>query len=580
MKTWADFGINVHGSGPECYTTCPQCSQTRKKKLAKCLSANLAEGVWVCHHCGWSGTLKEGAKDQPRYAHWHKPQYRKPESKPEVPGNDSMLKWFVERGISTEVVKRNHVVPMRVWMPQVEDYVTAIAFPFFRNGELINRKYRDRDKNFRLEAGCERVWYGLDDIATCDTAYIVEGECDKLAIETATGSLNCVSVPDGAPAPEAKNYSAKFDFLDGCVEATKHVKTWILAVDADEPGRVLEDELSRRLGREKCLRVRWPGGCKDANEVLQKLGAGAVSDALAAAEPYPIHGVFTALDFSEKVHQLYERGLTKGVLTGWSALDTYYTVRPGEMTVITGIPNSGKSNLADALIVNLALRYGWRSAICSPENYPTEEHIARLLEKWSGMPFDDGPTARLPRDDVQRGLRWIAEHFPFVLPDDEMTIEAVLERAQQLVFRHGIKGLLLDPWNEFEHKIPQGQNETQYICEMLTTIRQWARKHGVHVWIVVHPAKMYKDKDGNYPVPTLYDCAGSAHWRNKADNGMAVYRDFARTDGVIEIHVQKIRFRSVGKIGMCNLRYNRVVATYSEVNSDKQASWYQEADAR
>jgi len=106
-------------------------------------------------------------------------------------------------------------------------------------------------------------------------------------------------------------------------------------------------------------------------------------------------------------------------------------------------------------------------------------------------------------------------------------------------------------------------NETEYVSHCLKRIRVFARQHGIHVWIVIHPTKLYRNDSGKYPVPTLYDCAGSAHWRNKADNGIVVWRDLAETDSAeVEIHVQKIRFRQVGCRGMAKLYYEPVCATY------------------
>ena len=45
--------------------------------------------------------------------------------------------------------------------------------------------------------------------------------------------------------------------------------------------------------------------------------------------------------------------------------------------------------------------------------------------------------------------------------------------------------------------------------------------------MVIHPTKLKPGEDGKDPVPSLYDLAGSAHWRNKADAGLVVYRDYA-----------------------------------------------------
>ena len=570
ISDFEKFGINVppHAGG-ETHTTCPQCSPQRKKKLAKCLSVNVDKGVWCCHHCGWGGSLEKGPEGSGQ-RHWNAPKYREPMARTDLAANGQGLAWLESRGISKAVADRNQIAYGTVYMPQVEEHVGAIIFPFLRKGKVVNRKYRDNHKNFRGEVGCERTWFGLDDAA--DVTIIVEGEMDKLSCEVA-GFKNCMSVPDGAPSPKSKDYSAKFDFLENCREDLQHVKKWVLAVDSDEPGQVLEDELSRRLGRENCFRVRWPKGCKDANDVLLEYGKERLSHLLSSPEPFPIHGTFSFDDIGQKIIALYERGLEKGFSTGWTDLDRFYTVRPGEMTVVTGIPNSGKSNWLDALTVNLAHRHGWSFGVCSPENHPIEDHAARFIEKWSGKPFDKGPTERMDDVQVVDGISWCNDHFRFIALQDEIRIDKVLSVASQLVFRYGIKGLVIDPWNEFEHDYEGGKTETQYISETLTVIRHWARKHAVHVWLVVHPQKLLRDKDGNYPVPTLYDCAGSAHWRNKADNGISIWRDFRADTPIVEVHIQKIRFKQIGRQGMAQLEYDRVTGRYSDLSDGRNSRY-------
>ena len=59
-------------------------------------------------------------------------------------------------------------------------------------------------------------------------------------------------------------------------------------------------------------------------------------------------------DLSEDVIALYREGVQGGVSTGFPSIDQHYTVRPGEMTIVTGIPSHDKSQFLDALAVNLA----------------------------------------------------------------------------------------------------------------------------------------------------------------------------------------------------------------------------------
>jgi twinkle protein len=155
MKTFADYGIEISdgAKGPEVFLQCPECSHARIKSRVKCLSVNLEKGLWCCHHCGWVGSLKDGEKYSQAE---RRPQYRKPSKLLETSLTKSMTDWFHARDITDAVLKRNRIEPRRIYMPQRENFVEAIAFPYFRNGELINLKYRSiPEKYFRLEPQCE-----------------------------------------------------------------------------------------------------------------------------------------------------------------------------------------------------------------------------------------------------------------------------------------------------------------------------------------------------------------------------------------------------------------------------------------
>lgn len=565
MKTFADYGIVIPaGKSGEIDVICPECSHLRKKKSVKCLQVNTDKGKWWCAHCEFAGGLDE------RTPIVRKVEYRRP-SPPKAKPASEVERWFAERQIPASVLERNKITATTVYMPQVQDDVGAIAFPYFRGEELINVKYRDRDKNFRMEKGAELVLYGLNDIDV-KRCVIVEGEIDKLSLEVA-GITSCVSVPNGAPPESTKDYASKFTFLEADKDLIESVQEWIIAVDNDGPGKRLEDELARRLGRDKCKRVTWPSECKDANDVLRSFDAQTLHECIDHAQPYPLSGVFEMQDISSKVRHLRKHGWESGVATGWDELDRFYTVRPGEVTVVTGIPNSGKSNWVDALAVNLAVMHGWHIALFSPENQPIEDHAARIVEKYARAPFADGPTPQMSDEVFEDAMGWAQKHFTWILPDDEneWTIDTVLDRAKALCFRKGIRGLVIDPWNELEHSKPQGVTETDYVGEALRHIRQFARRNGIHVWLVVHPTKLLRDKDGKYPVPTLYDCAGSAHFRNKADNGICVWRDFKDDTACVEIHVQKIRFRQIGRVGLAKLKYIKPTASYRDLSFGERA---------
>lgn len=566
---WREIGIQVGvRRGGDVKTICPNCSHTRANKRDKSLSANLNSGLFLCHHCGFAGKAKLDGVIR-SFDTMVKKQYRKPNYKPESEPQDKLSAWFQARGISEAVVRRNRIETRNVVMPDGDEAERVIAFPYLRDGEIVNVQYRTADKRFKLEAGCELILYGLDDVQAGEPLIFCEGQMDKLALEEA-GYLSCVSVPNGA------NISAA-EWLSSAEAKLDTASFFILAGDNDAPGRTLQDELARRLGPEKCWRAEWPAGCKDANETLIAHGRPAVIEAIECAQPLPINGIVQLADLYPELEKLYRAGIQPGEYPGWDNLAANYRPRAGEWTMLTGAPGSGKSTFLDALMMNLALASHWRFALFSPEQMPLQQHAAQLLELWQGQPFSPGPTERMGWDDVREGVETLGEYFKFLQPEDsELTVDGILSLARACVTRYGINGLVIDPWNEIEHNRPQHLSETEYIGQSLSKIRRFARHYNLHIWILVHPTKLQKQQDGTYPVATPYDAAGSAHWFNKADMILSLWRNKTNTDAPLEVHTQKVRFRENGSLGIARLYYDRVTGRLSETAKVyRPASWHE-----
>jgi hypothetical protein len=281
-------------------------------------------------------------------------------------------------------------------------------------------------------------------------------------------------------------------------------------------------------------------------------------------------GIYFVSEIADRIDALYEKGLTAGATTGWPALDRHYTVKRGQWTVVTGIPGHGKSAVLDAMLVNLAMYQGWRFAVCSPENQPLERHAAGLMSIWAGEAFGEGAVDRMTPATRDKARKWLDEHFVFVLPDEQgCTVTGILERVDWLSCQQNIHGVVIDPWNELEHRRPNNMTETEYISQSLTRMRRFARDYDLHLWLIAHPTKLSKDiKTGHYPVPTLYDISGSAHFRNKADMGLAVWRDMKNEKSATEVHIQKARFRECGKPGKVDLYFDVVSGRFQETIPD------------
>ncbi|MGJ3630149.1 AAA family ATPase [Sphingomonas sp. MMS24-JH45] len=72
--------------------------------------------------------------------------------------------------------------------------------------------------------------------------------------------------------------------------------------------------------------------------------------------------------------------------------------------------------------------------------------------------------------------------------DDEMDLD-VFDLCRTAVLRDGVRFILLDPWNEIEHKRRRDENETDYISRALRAIKKFAKQYQVAFWIVAHPTK-------------------------------------------------------------------------------------------
>lgn len=286
-------------------------------------------------------------------------------------------------------------------------------------------------------------------------------------------------------------------------------------------------------------------------------------------------------EIKEQVYDLWKSGgLPRGSSTGYPSLDPLYTVAMGQWTLLTGYPGSGKSNFLDSVLVNLAKREEWKFLIYSPENWPLQLHHSTILEKYLGKPFNPGPTERMNEDDIDSGEEWMRGKFFFAKPERPHMVAILGEAVKHFSYpvpsaRRFKVGVVLDPWNHLEHHRPGGKSETEYVSEALSEVIRVARDANMHIWIVAHPAKTIRGKDGKSPVPTPQDVSGSAHFWNKADCAITVWRNYEEgSTHETDIHVQKIRFRHIGHVGLATLRYSRITGQYSEIPKPASVASY------
>ena len=231
------------------------------------------------------------------------------------------------------------------------------------------------------------------------------------------------------------------------------------------------------------------------------------------------------------------------------------------------LSNSGKSEFIDEIAECLNMRYGWRFAYFSPENAPLAYHASKLIEKFTGKKFSK---ESLKYGEYKQVKEHLETNFYFISPADNFRVDTILEKAKFLVRRKGIKALVIDPYNRLESQ--QGnRNETQYISELLDKLTNFAQINDILVVLMAHPTKQPKNRDGIIEAPTLYDISGSANFYNKADFGIVVHRN--RLENYVEVHVQKVKFRHLGEVGMCKFKYNLNNGRYTPYNGEMTINW-------
>ena len=515
---------------------CPLCSHERKPKnqKAKCASYDWERGLGTCHHCDSSFQLHTYERKGSSEKTYIRPNALNVVDPKQI--TSKVSKWFESRGISQKTLDDLMVTEGPEFMPQTGKSENTIQFNYIIGDELINVKYRDGRKNFKLYKGAEKIFYNINSIVGYDSCVITEGEMDVLALHEA-GIKNAISVPNGATLN-----SNNLDYLDNCIDYFEDKDRVILAVDNDEPGQALQQELIRRLGAEVCFLTTFED-CKDANEYLIKYGKNKLVNRIEGARPVPLENVTTLKDIEDEITDFVKNGFKPGYQIGIPNFDSIFSTYTGQFITVTGIPSSGKSDFVDQMVVGYNQRYEWKTAFASPENAPTYLHAHKLMRKvWQDMPT---------RNDIGTD-KWnqVAEHVNdnfFFIDMERYTLESVLRKGAELVKRKGIKCLVIDPFNKIRDVDCKTEDVNRYTMEYLTKIETFAKKYDVLVFIVAHPTKMYRDKDGNIEEPTMYNIKGGGEWYDASYHGILVHRNYE--EKTVKAKILKVKFQNLGENG-------------------------------
>ncbi len=538
---------------------CPVCSHDRKpeNRKAKCAMYDWERGLGTCMNCDTVFQLhtfkRKGGGTK---------EYVLPEWRNNTNLSDAAIKWFEGRGISQKTLTDMKISEGQEWMPQVSNNVNTIQFNYFINEQLINTKFRDGRKNFKLVKGAEKVFYNINNIVNHDWCVIVEGEMDALSLYE-VGITNVISVPNGATLNRLN-----LDYLDNCIEYFDDKQKIILATDSDEAGQNLQQELIRRFGAEVCWLADF-GIHKDANDLLIADGRNALINAIHNSAAVPLENVVTVNDINDELEEFIHEGFKPGYQVGLDNFDSIFSTYTGQFITVTGVPSSGKSDFVDRMAVGYQMKYGWKTAFASPENKPTFLHAHKLIRKIGGwMPKKDD----LGSDKWNRCFDVVNDNFYFI-EAERYDLDAVLKKGAELVKRKGIKCLVIDPYNKVKMKGAGDLSITDATMEYLAKIEAFAKKYDVLVVIVAHPTKMYKKDDGTIDEPTMYNIKGGGEWYDASYHGLLVHRNY--TNNTVKVKVLKVKFQNLGENqAEAHFKWNHASGDYMPVTEiDQNLPW-------
>jgi twinkle protein len=431
-----------------------------------------------------------------------------------------------------------------------------LAIPYLQDGAIVNRKYRRTgEKQHSMDKGGRLCFWNGDCINGVGELIITEGEFDALAT-MAVGFERVVSIPNGANAEVSGDplTAAKYAYMWEYEAALKKIERFVLATDGDKPGRALARDLAAILGPERCRFIEYPEGCKDPNDILVKLGERALVQAIVEAKPYPVRGLYTMDDFPDATP-------IDAISTGLPFLDEHMALVLGTFTVFSGYSNMGKSTVLNGIIASCIDR-DIPVCVASFETMPKpilRDGIARAMIGCSFDAFPRHPSRQDAYAQIDKRLTIISNAYD---DDTDIDLECYLDLARAAVIRHGAKLIVLDPWNELEHKRGGHETETDYIGRAIRSLKRFAKRYNVALWVVAHPTK----PQGKTGPPGLYDIAGSANWANKADYGLIYHRP-DKTVNAGTLSVVKVRMGLPGHCAPINVTMDEATSRIARIDA-------------
>ena len=470
---WSDFSSGESGDLLDLFVAVRGCSMAEALREAK-------------QYLGIRGTMPE--REKPNFKRPAKPQCQSAKA--------GALDWLKGRGLTPETIAAFRIAE------QTRGDKTYAVFPYLRDGELVNVKYRNiaEKKDMRQEGGAEPClfgWHLIDPKAR--TVAICEGEIDAMTLH------QC-----GVPALSVNAGAGNHQWMENDWDRLDRFSEILIFFDNDDAGKAGAQEIVRRLGLERCKLVTLPA--KDANDyLLQGADASDFWEATRNAKTMDPEELRQASDFINKVKSLFYPAHDDNrdpVLRLDKELD-WFEFRPGELSVWTGYNGHGKSLMLSQVLLGL-MAQGERVTVFSGEMTP-ERQLKRVVKQATGL---DRPTMKY----IDAVGEWVTDKLWFFNVVGSAGIDRLLQVFLYANKRYGMRHFVIDSLMMTD--VPEdGPGSMTAQKEAVRKLCDFARRNGCHLHLVAHPRKGADETKG----PGKLDVAGSSKITDGADNVFTVW---------------------------------------------------------
>ena len=277
-------------------------------------------------------------------------------------------------------------------------------------------------------------------------------------------------------------------------------------------------------------------------------------------ESYRVEDVVYGIDVKDRALYINDKGFDRVQGIGIQQLDYLFKPKRGEITLLTGIGNYGKTAWQKAQLLMRMVMFGEKIATFSPEDVPAEEYFHDYVEMLLGCECTPNNPNRPSNEIYEAAYDFVSKHIFYISAEMlSPTPQYIKEKFLELIVQEKVDFCCIDPFNQMTNDYKGfGGRTDKYLETLLSDFSRFARKNDIYFWIIAHPKLMERDRTGNYKCPDVFDVNDGAMWSNKMDNILVYHRPFAQTDPsnpLAEFHSKKIKKKSVGRKGFMMLDY-------------------------